>query len=274
MRGRAGFTLIEMIIAVVLSAMVIGAVFQLVFAQNRMYGHQQGLADARQTVRAGGSLLAWELRHLSAAGGDLYAIGADSVSLRSYDGAGVVCLKQTSDKKYGLHSVTGDIEAGDSALIYLIHSNRTADDTWETVLINQVKTASGFLSTTTCSGWPLTPPIEMGVELTNPTSVDTAGMRVGAVLRTFHRRTYRMIQQNDKWWLGVREGAGSYQLLTGPLRAADGLELRYLDAAGATTTVPANVRAVEFVLRSESQLRRTAQELQEDSVVMRVQLRG
>ncbi|HUF13888.1 MAG TPA: prepilin-type N-terminal cleavage/methylation domain-containing protein [Longimicrobiales bacterium] len=273
-RERAGFTLIELVMAVVLSAMILGAVFQLVFAQNRMYGHQQGLADARQTLRAAGSLLAWELRHLSAAGGDIYAIGADSVSVRSFDGAGVVCRKRVTDGKYGLYSTTGDIAAGDSALVYLILSNRTADDVWRTVSIQQVNTAAGFLMNTACAIWPGPLSIEMAVELGISANADTAGMRVGAPLRTFHRRTYRMIQRNDKWWLGVRQGDGSYQLLTGPLQAGDGLELRYMDAAGASTTVPANVRAVEFVLRSESQIPRTPQDVQEDSVVMRVQLRG
>lgn len=273
-RGRAGFTLIELIIAVVLSAMILGAVFQLVFAQNRMYGHQQGLADARQTLRSAGSLLAWELRHLTAQGGDIYAVGPDSVSVRSYDGGGVVCRKRPAYAQYGLHSVTGDVEAGDSAMLYIVNSNRVVDDVWRAISINNANTPAAMSMIATCAGWPSTPPIELGIQVGFASPSDTVGMRVGALVRTFHRRTYRMIQRDDQWWLGVRQGAGSYELLTGPLQAGDGLELRYMDAAGATTTVPANVRAVEFVLRAESQLARTAQDVQEDSVVMRVQLRG
>jgi hypothetical protein len=99
-------------------------------------------------------------------------------------------------------------------------------------------------------------------------------MRIGAPLRSFQRRTYRMIEEDGQWWLAVREGAGSYELLTGPLRAADGLEFRYLDSAGAETAVAANVRAVEFALRSEAQFRRSVDESPQDSVVLRVQLRG
>lgn len=273
-RESAGFTLLELIMAVVLSSLLLAAVFQLVFAQNRMYGHQQGLADARQSLRAAGTLIAWELRHVSAAGGDIYAIGADSVSVRSYDGTAVVCRKRVAFAQYGLHSVSGEIEAGDSAMLYIINSNRTADDVWRAVAIPTVGTPGALGLLATCSSWPGTPAIEMGVQLTVAATADTAGMRVGAPVRAFQRRTYRMIQRDDQWWLAVREGAGAYQLLTGPLRAEDGLVLRYLDSAGATTTVPANVRAVEFALRAESQLQRTVEGAPEDSIVMRVQLRG
>lgn len=272
-RDRAGFTLVELIMAVVLSTALLGAVFQLVFAQNRIYGHQQGLADARQSLRAGGTLLAWELRHVSARGGDVYAMAADSVSIRSFDGSAVVCRKRVNQGQYGLHSISGDIEVGDSALVYIVSSNRTADDTWRTVAILDANSAVSMSMTTTCL-WPSAPGVELGVRVGIASNADTAGMRVGAPLRAFQRRTYRMIEQNGKWWLGVREGAGGYELLTGPLRAGNGLELTYLDDAGAVTAVPANVRAVEFTLRAESQLQRTVEGAPEDSVVMRVQLRG
>jgi prepilin-type N-terminal cleavage/methylation domain-containing protein len=273
-RNRAGFSLVELILAVVLSSMLLAAVFQLVFAQNHVYARQQGLADTRQSLRSAGTLLAWELRHLSAGGGDIYAIGEDSVSVRSYDGNAVVCRKRVAQSQYGLHSISGDIEAGDSAMVYNVNTNRTVDDTWRAVRITNVNTPAGFSMLTTCPSWPGTPAIELAMQISFAATADTAGMRIGAPVRAFQRRTYRMIQENDDWWLAVREGTGSYQLLTGPLRADDGLVLRYLDVAGAETTVPANVRAVEFTLRSESRLQRAVTEAPEDSIVMRVQLRG
>ena len=272
--GRAGFSMIELIMAVVLSTLLLAAVFQLVFAQNRVYSQQQGLADSRQSLRAAGTLLAWELRHLSPAGGDVYAIGPDSLSVRSYDGSGVICRKRNDDRSYGLHSVAGDIESGDSAMLYLVRSSRTADDVWRAVEVDHTNTAAGLSMMNSCPGWPGTPPIELAMRIDISSAADTTGLRIGAPVRAFIRRTYRMVQQDDRWWLGVREGDGSYQLLTGPLREDDGLELRYMDAAGATTAVPADVRAVEFVLRAESQFPRTVQDAPEDSVVMRVQLRG
>ena len=272
--ARAGFTLIELIIAVVLSAIVIGGLFQLVFTQNVVYAQQQGLADSRQSLRSAGTLLSWELRHLNAAGGDIYAVAADSISVRSYEANAVICRKQTSNARYGLHSVSGEIETGDSAMVYIVNSNRTADDTWRAWRLSAVG-APGLLSMlTTCPAWPGTPAIELAVQAGFASSADTAGLRIGSVMRVFQRRTYRMVQQDGEWWLAVRDGGGSYQLLTGPLRASDGLQFRYLDAAGATTTVPANVRAIEFTLRAQPQMRRTATSLQGEDVVMRVQLRG
>lgn len=274
MRHREGFTLIELMIALVISTALLAGVFQLVFIQNEVYARQQGIADARQSLRAAGTLLAWELRHVDAAGGDVYAIGPDSVSVRSYDGSAVVCRKRVNQSQYGLHSVSGDIETGDSAMIYLVSSSRTQDDAWHALHIAIANTPSGLGMSTTCPEWPGTPQAELGIQVSFASSADTAGIRIGAPVRAFHRRTYRMIQENDDWWLAVREGAGSYRLLTGPLRAGDGLQLRYFDAAGAATTVAANVSAVEFTLHSESPLQRTVQDTPADSIVMRVQLRG
>ena len=273
-RGRAGFTFIELIIAVLLSTLVIGGLFQLVFTQNVVYAHQQGLADSRQSLRSAGTLLAWELRHLAAAGGDIYAIGADSISVRSYEASAVICRKETTNARYGLHSISGEIATGDSAMVYIVHSNRTADDTWRAWRLTGVG-APGVLGLgATCPGWPGTPAVETAVQASFASAADTAGLRIGSVMRVFQRRTYRMVEQDGEWWLAVRDGNGSYQLLTGPLRASDGLEFRYLDAAGAATTVPANVRAIEFTLRSRPQLQRTVNDVPEEDVVMRVQLRG
>lgn len=271
---RAGFTLLELIMGVVLSTLVLAAVFQMVFAQNRMYARQQGLADASQSLRSAGTLLAWELRHVSASEGDLYAVAADSVSLRSFDGFGVICLKRLSQKQYGLHSVSGDIQAGDSAVLYAVNTHRPVDDAWSVVRLERAESPATLALTGTCTGWTTAPAPELGIELDLAANSDTAGLRVGAPVRAFRRRTYRMIQYDGQSWLGVRQGNGGYRLLTGPLRAGDGLAFEYFDAAGNPTTIPANVRAVEFILRTEAQLRRTADDLPEDSVVMRVQLRG
>jgi hypothetical protein len=266
--------MIELIIAVVLSTIVIGGLFQLVFTQNVVYARQQGLADSRQSLRSAGTLLSWELRHLNPAGGDIYAIGPDSISVRSYEANAVICRKQTTNARYGLHSVSGEIEAGDSAMVYIVNSNRTADDTWRAWSLSTIG-APGLLSMlSTCPSWPGAPAVELAVQASFASSADTAGLRIGAVMRVFQRRTYRMVEQDGDWWLAVRDGSGSYQLLTGPLRASDGLEFRYLDAAGAETTVPANVRAVELTLRAEAQLQRAVADLPQEDVVMRVQVRG
>jgi prepilin-type N-terminal cleavage/methylation domain-containing protein len=274
LRARAGFSMVELLVALLVSSVLLIGVFQLVFAQNSAYSHQQGTADARQSLRAAGTLLAWELRHLSAAGGDLYALAADSVSVRSFDATAVVCRKRVVSAQYGLHSVAGEIEVGDSAMLYIVNGNRPADDAWRAVAIQNANTPAGLGMLTTCPSWPGTPAIQLGIQVGISATADTAGLRIGAPVRAFRRRTYRMIEQNGDWWLGMREGAGAYQLMTGPLRSGNGLVLRYTDAAGANTTVAANVRAIEFILRSESQLARTVDSVHEDSVVMRVQLRG
>lgn len=273
LRGTTGFTLVELIIGVVISMIVLAALFQLVFAQNRMYGTQQGVTDSRQSLRAAGTLIAWELRHASAEEGDFYAVGPDSVKLRSFDGFGVICLKRNSEKQYGLHSVSGDIVVGDSAVIYGVNSNRTADDVWRVVALEKAAPPAGLGMNSTCPLWPDTPPVELGIQVPVASPSDTAGVRVGSLVRAFRQRTYRAIQRDGDWWLAVRQGAGNYELLTGPLEA-DGFELVYRDENGNATTTPADIRAIEFVIRSEQALARTVDGAAEDSIAMRIEVRG
>jgi type IV pilus assembly protein PilW len=60
----AGFTLVELLIAMVMSAFVIGATYSLFTAQQRAYNNQQAVADIQQNLRAGMYYLTREI-HLA-----------------------------------------------------------------------------------------------------------------------------------------------------------------------------------------------------------------
>ena len=84
-------TLVELLVYIVISGAVMAGIFQLLMGQSRSYGKQRELMDVHETIRGAAAVLAWEIRQGSASGGDLYAIGANSITLRSIQGAGVVC---------------------------------------------------------------------------------------------------------------------------------------------------------------------------------------
>ena len=63
-------------------------------------------------------------------------------------------------------------------------------------------------------------------------------------------------------------------MMTGPLKATDGLVFVYRDAAGVVTTQPNEVATIEVMLRAESYLELQTGGRQQDSVAIRIALRN
>jgi hypothetical protein len=231
----------------VLSLVVIGAVYTVLLSQVRHFKLAQETVDARVTLRAAGNLLTSELRQLSAARGDLYAIAPQSMTLRSVQGVGVIC--DTLGTRYGVWQPSGSFQAtvDDSTLIYSL-----ADKTWKNVKVATVWSSGAGGGIPTCASWTGGMSPDVVVEVVPG---DTAGLGIGSGIRTFRRMQYGIFQQNSRWWLGRRPAsAGSYEIVAGPLRsqADSGLAFHYYDASGAETAVGSQVVRVEVVLRAES----------------------
>ncbi len=88
-RGTGGFTLIEMLIALVVAGVLAGGVVSLLMRQNSFYGKNDDTIYAEQTVRGTAELMASELR--MAAPQDIELAKADSVQVRFDVVRGVVC---------------------------------------------------------------------------------------------------------------------------------------------------------------------------------------
>lgn len=86
---EAGFTLVELVVALALTALVGGSVIALLVRQNRFYGVNDDAVFAEQTLRATVDLFGREVR--AASPGDLTAATPDSVTLRVDVHRGVVC---------------------------------------------------------------------------------------------------------------------------------------------------------------------------------------
>ncbi len=127
-RRHHGFTLIEMMISMVVAGLVMTGVYQLLIGQSRSYGQQRELMDVHQTLRSAGAMLAWEMRQLSAWEGDLSVIGENSITLRSVQGGGIVCARDSVLVTTGLGMTWGDllsVAKDDSVMVF------AADlDTW------------------------------------------------------------------------------------------------------------------------------------------------
>ena len=275
----SGFTFVELSVYIVLSSVIMGAVVQFMITQSQGYTQEIEIMDARETVRSAAALLTWELRGLSATGGDLYTIKSDTVALRSTLATGVVCAERDPLEPkfgpadtfplYGITGRTGQIftTADDSAMVYLAGSEQWVEldltDQWDPIGSKIPFCAWG----TGSSHRP-----DLVVEIVG----DTSGIRVGAPWTAFRRVEYGLYEDGGRWWLGRKVGnAGSYEKLTGPLLSPTdgGFVLSYLDADGNTTTDPTQVVQVQIEIRSES-TGRDRGEARRDSIQVTVWLRG
>ncbi|MEE9212880.1 MAG: hypothetical protein V3U29_09520 [Phycisphaeraceae bacterium] len=243
-------TLIELMIYMILASLVMGSIYSVMITQSRAYADQREMTDARETVSGAAVLLTSELRQISPSDGDLYFIAPESLAIRSIQGVGIVCAIDPPFRKFALWNIVGELVDptgnADSSLIFSAGGPGTDDDFWEAEEIKNFFVPAGILAT--CD-WtvPLTP--DTVVQLDD----DMPGVLVGAPWRTFRKTQYGTFLEDGDWWLG-RKTTGAYEKLTGPIRspAAGGLVFNYYDASGNVTAVPADVRVIEIILRSQS----------------------
>jgi prepilin-type N-terminal cleavage/methylation domain-containing protein len=272
-RVRPGFTMIEVIVALVVGMLVLTSVVQLLIVQGRGYRKQREQVDVRETAREGTELLSWDLRQAAVAGSPFAVMGANAVTLRSFRGLGTVCGKHALLARYGLWKTGGNIQAtvDDTALVYQIGRGQ-----WNKLKITAVGTPAA-MGVTGCA-WPGARPPDIVVEFAVTATTDTSYIKVGAPFRSFRRVQYAEFQQNNRWWLGRKVGAAAaYDLLTGPLLApaSNGLAFTYYDTLGAGTADPAAVGSVTYTLRTES-FKNTvgsSSPYQHDSVTTKVAIR-
>ena len=249
-RVRAGFTMIEVLVALVVGMIVLSSVVQLLIVQGRGYRKQREQVDVRETAREATDLLSWDLRQAAVAGSSFAVMGANAVTIRSFRGLGTICGKHATLARYGLWKTGGNIMAtvDDTALVYQIGRGQ-----WNKLRITAVGTPAA-MGVAACA-WAGARPPDVVVEFAVTASTDTSYIKVGAPFRSFRRVQYAEYQQNNRWWLGRKVGAAAvYELLTGPLLAptSNGLAFTYYDTLGAVTANPAAVGSVAFTLRTES----------------------
>lgn len=250
LRNRRGFSMIEVIVALVVGIILLGSVVQVMIVQGRSYRKQRELVDIRDTARQASALLAWDLRQSVIGDGPFATMGANSVTIRSARGVGTVCGKHPTLPRFALWKTAGTFlaTAEDTAVVYAI-----GRDKWKTLKITAVGSGAAMGISSCAYAGARAPDVVVEVAVTHKT--DTSWVKVGAAIRSFRRVEYAEFQVGDRWWLGRRVGAAAaYERLTGPLLApaSNGLAFTYYDTLGAVTTNPAAVGSVAFTLRTQS----------------------
>ena len=290
--GRRGFTLVELMIALVLLGLVSTAVYQVLLNHQRVYQAQTQRIDLQQNIRAAATILPAEFRVLNASDGDILSMTADSITIRAMRLFAVACdtpiltlngplngktVTLRNSMTYGSRMLT----IGDSIFLYYegVPGNRN-DDGWVRGRVTAVPVAAN------CKGPEPLAQGKPGMLLTFDLGAFVAPQQnkpgvipMGAPVWGYEIDTYmRYLATDGNWYLGQRIGNGTVQPLVGPLLAANGMTLSYYDAAGAVTAVPANVAQIEIRVRGLTaqpvRLVDGTQARQVDSVVTRVALRN
>ena len=284
---RRGFTLVELMIAILLLGLVSTAIYKVLLNNQRTFAAQTQRIDLQQNIRAAATILPGEFRELDAADGDIVApMTATSITIRAMRQMAILCTAPVLPNNPLTFIVRqspffGDRQnfiLGDSVLLYY-EGNTTlrSDDRWVLgrVTINppaqncpDVAPKPGFAVTMQANWLPA------GLNAANTVTS-------GSPLRGFTTLTYSLWQSpTDNQYYLAQTANGTTQPMVGPLTGANGLTFLYYDSTGTTqTAIPTVVRMIEIRVRA-----RTAQVIRQandpalayktDSVVVRVALRN
>jgi prepilin-type N-terminal cleavage/methylation domain-containing protein len=279
---RKGFTLVEVLVAMVLLAVVSTAIYKVLINNDRVYTAQMQRMDLAQNIRAAATILPADFRTLDATDSDITAMSATSISMRAIRQLAVICdtpalgglllgvtMHVRQAPLYGPRMFNA---ATDSLLIYYEGDNGTRmDDGWTPAkLVSWDK--SKCLDGTPGYIFVINARLQAG-------QINLKGnISYGSPVLGFESVTYSLYQPagDTSWYIGYQTASGT-QPLIGPV-LSNGLSFAYYDSTNTVTTNPTKVAIIEVRVRA-----RTVQQVRDansmlrvpvDSVVMKVSLRN
>jgi len=245
MTRRAGFTLIEVLVGLVILSLLGGIMVRLGLSTERSVRLAQAAALQERSFDTALDFLETELADAGtdAAGSDLIRLGPDSLTWRATRGVGLACHVGPDEVRMlqGQWSGPRLPQAGRDSLLLYVGPDALRSDSVTWLALPIVGVSAGA-----CSGVPA---------LTLRTVLDTTEASPAWLPRLVPVRVFEVMQARlysslGTWWFGARSvSAGEVtQPVAGPL-AARGLQFTFLDSAGQAASAPARVRAVSVVLR-------------------------
>ncbi len=278
-RSRTGFTLVELLVALVIFVLVAGSLYRVLNVSQRTSRTQTEKAAMQGGLRTGLQLALAEIQEiwtdrLAPVPADRSAITAMTSTSLSYEamrGLGLTCaplpLTRTSIILKA-ETWTGYDDPAIGKGVYLFDQgpleDTEDDDVWRNATITAVVPGVCL---------DLTP----AFVLTVTDLVSVANVKVPGPMRTHEPMQIGLVADAGRNWLGVGTGGGLTPL-AGPLTSI-GLLFEYEDAAGDPTLLPANVKSIILHLYGETDrpanptFSATTATL-EDSMIVRVQLRN
>lgn len=242
-RARAGFTLVELMIGIILAGVVGLALTRMVMTTQRVSRAQAQQTDLQGSMRTGALLLPAELREMGfdhdstgAEIPDILDARADRITIRVMRGWAIICGDYAVDEILLRLPVIGyrNPTTRDSLLLFTENeADKGSDDQWTPFSTNEIR-----IETCPEDGEPALSvrqldPNEAFRDLTTATGMPSPiFIRNGSPVRFYEVMEYSLYQGGGRWWLGARSltgGEAAPQPVVGPLRANDGFALRYFD---------------------------------------------
>ncbi|HEX2187856.1 MAG TPA: type II secretion system protein [Longimicrobiaceae bacterium] len=281
--NNRGFTLVELVVALVISGFLAGVVFQLVRGQERFVSMQSAREEVQQNGRAALELISAELRAASREG--IRTATADSIRFRVPRIWGLVCGDPAAAATpgpttraivfpgLGLAAFRGS-SVPDSVAIR--DSTSTLPRRWRFASVTDATPSAGQ-GAAACAGLG---PDAGRVQVRTLTGVpDSIPLHVGEPAYLFEVVKYDADDSNvpGKWVRRNADGGGA-QPLAGPLAIEDDVPVfrfRYFDAAGAEVTPPiTDPTTIAEVQVRVTTMSRSSKPLLEFSDSTRVRLRN
>ncbi len=285
--AREGFTLAELLVALVLLGIVVGSMIGVLTRQQRFYSSAADLMDTRGRLRQVLAVLPSELRSVSpsdtlsggANSGDIYAWSDHALEFRSVLGSSLVCwvtgvvpLTSLRLPPVNLPNVLSAWQTtpvgGDSLLIFDNGARR-----WRAYAITAIAPVSGGAGCPSGAGQFLTAAqAALSSYAVSVSPALSATIGVGAPVRVFRRVHYELYKETDgRWYLGffdclstyVPPGCRALEPVSGPYRpysgtpGLSGLLFTYYDSTGAVLTPGVaqarNIARIDLTVRAQTQ---------------------
>ena len=268
MLTRRGFSLVELLVAMVLLGIVSMAIYRVLVNNQRVYLAQTQRIDLQQNIRAAETILPAEFRELDASENDIKAMSATSLQIRAMRWLGFVCQRPVMGVPlnnnptmiirggapgqpafYGARAPDGN---KDSLLIYYDGNQANPMDDWWARA--RLSAGAAAVCPTGGTGLLLTmPAIQLDPSPLGASPNVAGAITVGAPVRGFEVVTYQLYRPagDTSWYLGLQPAGQAMQPLIGPL-LPNGLTFSYFDVAGAVTNDPTLVARIDVAVRART----------------------
>jgi prepilin-type N-terminal cleavage/methylation domain-containing protein len=250
MQLKRGFTLIELVVATLIAAIVGSALMMTLRRQERFYASATALIGLRSDLRDAADVLVADIRGAAVARYGLPLMTDSAVELFATLGTSVVCARSSSQTVFlpptvvtsgtVLTSLLASPDTGDLALIYSVPPGNPDSARWVEYRISAFASRSLASSCPASSGFTTSLDSQAGragFVLTLTTSPATE-IRKGAPVRFVRRGRYSLYRSSDgEWYLGYRRCNAIGQSVCGTIQPVSGPYLPYANGGSGTAGV-------------------------------------
>jgi prepilin-type N-terminal cleavage/methylation domain-containing protein len=276
--NRAGFTLVELIVAAVVASIAGGAMIMTLSRQQRFFASADAIGEVRGQLRDAADVLASDLRGASVARFGVPVMSDSAVEFFATIGTSVGCNApagltiglppEVLAAGNTLTSLLAQPDTGDIAMLLSVPRARPDSATWEALRIASFTSRATSTACPQSTGFTTAGDLGSGSSGYMLTLAQTPSITIsaGAPVAFVRRVRYSLYKSSDGlWYLGYRRcnatppGCAAIQPVSGPYRAysssagTSGLSFRFFDASGQQlTSSSAAVARIDIVLRGQT----------------------